>query len=444
MRTQGTRLGLRMDPELLLPLGFLLGYGLLSRRLGALGLSAPLAFVLFGLGARELELLAVDEGVVDLLAELTLMIVLFGDASRIELDALRREAGLPLRLLLLGMPLTIALGAALALLCFPGWSVWEACLLAAVLAPTDAALGQAVVSSEEVPLAVRQALNVESGLNDGIALPVVTIFASLASEGGQHEGGDLALFTLAQIGLGPLAGVAVAWLGGRAARWVCAREWTGESFERIAGLVFAPLAYLAADAIGGNGFIAAFVAGLVLGNTAPVFAGAVHDFLETEGQLLMIAVFTLVGALWAHELLTGASALSWLYALASLTLIRMLPVALSLLGYGARWPTRAFLGWFGPRGLASVLFALLVVERGTIAHAEAVFEVAMLTVLLSVLAHGLSARPAARAYGRWASELAAHLPEMQIVTAHRVRQPWANAPARQSDAKDSPREARRA
>lgn len=423
-------------------IAFVLAFALLSRKLDGFGVSAPMVFVAFGAlvgphalglpmaeGATDEATSALAHGVVDVLAELTLMLVLFGDASRIDLQALRRESGLPGRMLAIGMPLTIALGAVAAKLLFPSLSVWEAALLAAVLAPTDAALGQAVVSSEQVPPAIRQSLNVESGLNDGVALPVVMVFAALASGGegeaaqATGEGTKWVVFWLMQVGLGPVAGILVALVGGYLAERACASGAMGETFERIAGLSLAPLAYFAAEAIGGNGFIAAFVAGLVLGNTARGFAGSVHAFLETEGQLLMIAVFALVGALWAVDVVAGASAMAWVYAGLSLTAIRMVPVALSMVGKGVRWPTVAFLGWFGPRGLATVLFGLIIIEREAIAHREQLFAVAMLTVLLSVFAHGLSARPGARRYGQWAKAagLRADASEMAEVMEHPTR-----------------------
>ena len=415
-----------METTAIAVLLFVFAFGLVSRKLDALGLSPPLVFVGFGLLFSEhaFGLGPMAHTLVDPLAELTLMLVLFGDASRIDLRALKREAGLPIRMLALGMPLTILAGTGLALLCFPSLSLWEAGLLAAILAPTDAALGQAVVSSRVVPPAIRQALNVESGLNDGIALPVVMVFAALAHEtggGSGTEGGSWLLFWLAQVGLGPVAGIVVALVGGRAASFVCARGWMGETFERIAGLCLAILSYLVAQAIGGNGFIAAFVAGMVLGNSASDFAKSVHGFLETEGQLLLIAVFALVGALWAFDTVAEANAIAWVYALGSLTLVRIVPVALSMVGRELRWPTALFLGWFGPRGLASVLFALLVVEREGIPHAELIFDVAMLTVLVSVVVHGLSAQPGARTYGHWAESLAGHEAEMQDVLEHPTR-----------------------
>jgi NhaP-type Na+/H+ or K+/H+ antiporter len=416
------------DYGYLIVLVFVFVFGLGSRRLDAIGLSPPLVFLVFGIvcGPYVLDIVELPRELVDPLAELTLMLVLFADASRIDLQALRREAGLPVRLLGISLPLTMLLGGAVAKLCFPALSFAEAALIGTMLAATDAALGQAVVSSKEVPTAIRQALNVESGLNDGIALPIVMMFAAVSvdvSTGAQTDGVHWLVFWIKQIGLGPIAGLGVAWLGGTAAEWACKRGWMGDAFERIAGLCLGLLAFVVAELIGGNGFIAAFVAGLVLGNTSRTFAVAVHSFVETEGQLLMLSVFMIVGAVWAYPTVVEATPIMWVYALASLTVIRMLPVALSLLGSHAKRGTVMFVGWFGPRGLASVLFALVVFDREGIAGRAQVFSVVMLTVVCSVVLHGLSARLGARRYGRYlaAIDVADMKAELATVTEHPTR-----------------------
>ncbi len=377
----------------------------------------PMVFL--ALGALAASLLQIEVGVLDGLAELTLVLVLFTDASRIDLSCLRREGSLPMRLLGIGMPLTIGLGAAVAVLLFPSFGWAEALLLSAVLAPTDAALGQAVVSNPSVPVRVRQSLNVESGLNDGIALPVVLVLASWA--GARAEGGDWLFwlrFALLAVTLGPLVGGGVSWLGGRVLGWAARRGWINAPFQRLSGLGLALLAYAGAGAVGGNGFIAAFVAGLVLGNSARELCGRLYDFGEAEGQLLTLLVFVAFGATLVPEAVAGADAAVWLYALLSLTGVRMLPVALSLLGAGLRPATHAFLGWFGPRGLASILFLLLVVEEGLLASGARLESIVVCTVLLSTVLHGLSAYPLAHAYGAWAGRLrqqgAEHQPAMEL------------------------------
>jgi NhaP-type Na+/H+ or K+/H+ antiporter len=394
-----------MEPRLLAVVSVaLLAFGVVSRRAERSFVSPPMVFVLLGLalGTSGLGWLELEEGggVVHRLAEITLALVLFTDASRIDLSCLRRERSIPLRLLGIGLPLTIVLGAVVALPIFPGLGIWEALLLAAVLAPTDAALGQSVVSSPLLPVRIRQSLNVESGLNDGIVLPVVLLVASLA--GARAEGGDLTYwlrFTGAQLVLGPIVGLAVGYLGGRVIERATASGWINDAFERLTVLGLAGLAFAGAQAVGGNGFIAAFVAGLALGNTTHGICRCLYEFGEADGQLLTQLVFLIFGGVMVPEAISAWDGRALLYAVASLTVIRMLPAAMSLLGSGLRPASVAMLAWFGPRGLASILFALLVVEEGRLASGEMLGSVVVLTVLLSIFAHGISAYPLSRRYG---------------------------------------------
>jgi len=406
---------------------FVLGYGLVSKRLERTIITPPMVFVALGLffsssGLGELGMNA-DRSVIHVLAELTLVLVLFGDAARIDLRVLRDELGLPARLLGIGMPLTIIAGAVVAKLVLPELTWFEAAALGAILAPTDAALGQAVVSAPSVPLRIRQALNVESGLNDGIALPVVLIFAALASMGGgeNRNAAEWAQFATMQVMLGPLAGFVIAWVGGRLITWSDSRNWMDGRFARLAGIALALLSFGGAELIGGNGFIAAFVAGMTLGNSQRGKCEYLYSFLEAEGQLLALLVFLLLGLRLARPAIAESNASILLYALLSLTLIRMVPVAISLIGSGLRGPSALFLGWFGPRGLASLLFAILILEEAALPHEGLVFNVVILTVLGSVFAHGMSAAPAARKYGELASDAGKCPAENAAVAAHPLR-----------------------
>ncbi len=400
-----------------------------SRKAERSPLTPPLFFLAVGflLGGEGLGWmhLDIDGGAIHVLAELTLVLVLFTDAARIDLTCLRREESLPARLLGIGMPLTIAAGAFAAGVLLPGLGWTEALLLAAILAPTDAALGQAVVSNPCVPLRIRQSLNVESGLNDGIALPVVLVLASLA--GAREEAGDASYwlrFAALAVTLGPLLGAAVGFLGGRVVAWGTRAGWINAAFQRISGLGLALLAFGAAELVGGNGFIAAFVAGLTLGNTARGVCACLYEFGEAEGQLLTLLVFLAFGAALLPEALPHATGGALLYALLSLTVVRLVPVALSLLGTGLRPASIAFLGWFGPRGLASILFVLLVVEEGRLASGPFLQAVVVLTVLASTLLHGLTAYPLARRYGDYAAALEesraelAEAPELPVRIPH--------------------------
>lgn len=395
-------------------------FGLVSKRFASTVVTGPMAFVGFGLlltpGVCDAlgigHLFAASEAfknAIHLLGELTLVVVLFTDAVQIELRSLVRSAGLPMRLLAIGMPLTIVLGAALAAPLFPGLGMWELALLATMLAPTDAALGQAVVTSQRVPKRIRQALSVESGLNDGIAVPLVVIFAALASVGHSHgddhagaamTGAQCATFAAKQVVLGPLAGAIVgavgAWLMAQSIR----RDWMEHAYQELAGIALAIIAFVVASQIGGNGFIAAFVAGIVVGNSSKEVCACLYDFAEAESQLLMLATFFLVGLTLAAEPLREASWHAWAYGALSLSLIRMAPVALSLIGLGVRTRTTLFVGWFGPRGLASVLFSVLLIHELPVPNGELIGQVVIITVLLSVVAHGITAAPPSALYGK--------------------------------------------
>ena len=317
----------------------LFGYSLISRRLERAQVSAPMFFVAAGIilgpdvaGVTDLELTS-ETGL--LLAEVALVIVLFSDASRIDLRALRRNRGLPERLLGIGMPLTIALGTAAGALLLTEIEFWEAAMIAAVLAPTDAALGQAVVSSKRVPQRIRQALNVESGLNDGLSIPFLFLFTGLAVTEAEVSAGGWVRFALEQIGYGALVGAGVglagAWLVDRASQ----REWINGTFQQLSMIALALGAWALAGELGGNGFIAAFVAGLTAGRVTEVCSEKILDFTEDEGQLLNLAVFFIFGVS-AIGFLDGAGWEVFVYGLLSLTVVRMLPVGIALAGAGLR------------------------------------------------------------------------------------------------------------
>ena len=379
-------------------------YGLVSRRLETSVLTGPMIFAALGfvisgavLGAADLDF---GHGFIHGLAEVTLILVLFSDAARIDLRVVRRDHDLPHRMLLIGMPLTIALGSVVGLSLPLGLGLWEAALLAAILAPTDAALGQSVVTSPLVPARIRQALNIESGLNDGIALPLVLLFACLASLA-HAEAGDRnwIVFGAMQVTLGPLAGVVVGSVAAQLIDRAVKANWMAESYEGPTILAVAFIAFASAELIGGNGFIAAFVAGMTFGNQVRDRCGFLFEFAEAEGQLLVLLTFLVFGAAILPEALDHTGPIAILYAVLSLTAVRMIPVALSLVGSGVRLPTVGFLGWFGPRGLASILFALFVLEEADTPGSQTILTVVILTVTLSILAHGLTAAPAARWYG---------------------------------------------
>ena len=383
----------------------IVAYGLISKKVEGTIITAPMVFILFGFvispagfGLTEINL---GHGAIHTLAEVTLVLVLFSDAARIDLALLRREHTLPVRMLSIGLPLTMGAGILVGALIFSDFSIWEIALLAAILAPTDAALGQSVVSSPYVPVRIRQALNVESGLNDGIALPVILIFASCAgAASGDKSIAYWAQFVAMQVILGPLVGIAVGYVGARLIDAAATKGWLTESFEGLSALGIAIIAFACAEQIQGNGFIAAFVTGLVFGNTVRHRCAFLFEFSEAEGQLLTLLTFLIFGAAMLPSVVGHISWPIALYAIASLTIVRMLPVSISLIGANLSLPTHLFLGWFGPRGLASILFALLILERMGSDHHEELMLITITTVALSALAHGVSAAPAAQRYGR--------------------------------------------
>jgi NhaP-type Na+/H+ or K+/H+ antiporter len=406
--------------------GGLLLYSLISGRLQGTIITAPLAFIIFGfvMGGGGLGLIKVDPGhsAIHFIAEFTLILVLFTDAARIDLSLLRRDHNLPVRMLALGLPLTIIAGLLIAILLFPAFSFWEAALLAALLAPTDAALGQVVVSDKAVPVRIRQAINVESGLNDGIALPAVLLFAALASA--QHvvtESSEWIRFGLLQLSLGPLTGVILGLLGTRALDSATDRGWMTSSFQGVGILTLAILIYVTAELLGGNGFIAAFVGGMVFGNTIRHPCTYLFEFMESEGTLLMLIAFLAFGALLLPEGLEHVNLTIVLYAVLSLTVIRMVPITLSLVGAGLGSTTKLFLGWFGPRGLASILFVLLILEESEVAHRDEILAITVVAVALSAILHGVSAAPLAKRYAALAARMG-ECEENQPTTEHPLRE----------------------
>src|SRR5512144_381011 len=373
----------------------LVGVATVSGRLSGTPITPAILFVAFGLlvGPKALDGidLSSSSATVRALAETTLALVLFSDASRIDLRALRRTVDVPVRLLGIGLPLTIALGAVAAAAVFGELSVEEAVILAVVLAPTDAALGQAVVTEPRVPQRIRQGLNVESGLNDGICVPLLFAAVAIADVESEISGGrSPGTLLLEEIGYGILGGA----VAGR--RTLIAPAW-----RQVIPAAGAALAYGIASALDGSGFIAAFVAGMVFRLALGRDPEELNQLTEEVGSVLNGITFVLFGAILLGPALTE---LSWelvLYAVLSLTVVRMLPVVIAMWGSRARRPTLGFLGWFGPRGLASIVFAVIVVEESQLPHEHLIVLAIYLTVGLSVLAHGLTAAPLAGRYARW-------------------------------------------
>ena len=390
-----------------------------SRRLSSTPITPAMVVVAVGVlvGPLVLDELKVPptSSTVRTLAEATLAVVLFTDSSRMDLRALRHETSLPVRLLGVALPLTIALGGLLAVALFGSFSLSEALILGVILAPTDAGLGSAVVTDTRIPQRVRQSLNVESGLNDGICVPLLLIvLATISTPGETHP-----LRVVAEeIGYGLLGGLAAGVLAGAVVIIGGARRLIDDAWRQIIPVAAAVLAYGIALALGGSGFIAAFVAGALFGMIARERVTGMTRFSEETGALLAGVTFLVFGAVLLGPELKHVSWQLVLYGVLSLTIVRMLPVAISLWGTHARGPTVAFIGWFGPRGLASIVFAVIV-EDEHLAHAGTIVAASYLTVGLSVLVHGLSAAPLVSRYADWyrATEHET-LPAMESEPAH--------------------------
>ena len=383
-----------------------LGVAAVSGRLSGGPVTATMLFVGVGIlaGPRILDTVDVPSygAVVRTLAEGTLTLVLFADASRIDMPALRRGYGLPVRLLGIGLPLTIAAGALAAVVVLPDLSLSEALVLAVLLAPTDAALGQAVVTEPRLPIRVRQGLNVESGLNDGICVPLLLIVLAHADVQAHAESSQRAVtVVLEAIGYGLLGGLVAGAAAALVVTVAARRGLVAPSWLQIVPVAAAALAYGIATPLEGSGFIAAFVAGLTFRSLLGRDPGPIAQFNEQLGELLNAVTFLAFGAVLLGPALGDLSWRLALYAVLSLTAVRMVPVALALLGTAARRPTAAFIGWFGPRGLASIVFAVLIVEESKLAHQSTMLLATYATVGLSVFLHGLSAAPLARRYARW-------------------------------------------
>ena len=386
-----------------------LGWAVISGLLARMNINGPMVFLVGGylLGNPDWGPLSVDVDApsVHLLAEVTLALLLFADAARVNVSRLRRDAFLPARLLGIGLPLSVLLGSFAAAWIFDDLSWALAGFVGATLAPTDAALSAQVINDRRVPMRLRRLLNVESGLNDGIVTPLVAFtLAVAASQLGIAGHGNSESGALLELAVGVLVGLAI---GLGSAILVSAgsrRNWIVPGGRRLAALAAALSSFALAVALDGNGFIAAFVAGIAFGARLDAEVADVErtdELPELMGEVLALAVWFLFGAVLVPVAFDWFSVSILVYALLSLTVIRCVPVAISLIGSGLDWETVLLVGWFGPRGLASVVFTLLAVEvlgeTGDVAPAVAAVA---FTVLLSVVLHGVSAGPLAALYTR--------------------------------------------
>ena len=379
-------------------------YSLVASRLERTPVSGALVYVICGLlcGTSLLGLvdLQLDAEVIARLAEITLAVVLFSDSAGANLKVLRKVEQLPVRLLLIGLPLTIALGFAAGYLIFDGMSLFAIALLATMLAPTDAALGKGVVTNEDVPDAVRQGLNVESGLNDGICVPVLLLFLSLATTtvSGSDTVAMVVKLPLQAIGIGALVGLVLAVLGGPALKFCYLRDWVKGSWVQVPVIALALTCFGLAQWLGGSGFIAAFVGGLIFGGLTHQHKEELLRGAEGTGDTLALITWFAFGAVVVGPQFVNITWQVVVYAILSLTVVRMLPVMLCLIGKQSQLDTKLFLGWFGPRGLASIVFIVMVAAKN-LPEQEVLVTTVTWTIVLSIVLHGISANPLAKIYG---------------------------------------------
>ena len=400
-------------------------YSLLSRRLERTIITGPMIFtaagiLLYFLLPSEFGGKTQVKPVLQLM-EIALAVVLFTDSTRIRIADLMGSATLPGRLLVIGMPLIILIGTILAAVMFTNLSIWEAAILGAILAPTDASLGHAVMSSKRLPVRIRQALNVEAGLNDGLALPFLMLFIALARVDLPLSDRSWIVYFLQEVGFGILLGLLFGWIGGWLMGQANKRRWMAQPLQQLALLSIAVLGWAVIDVSPGNSFIGIFVAGLLIKNGYESAGEQMVEFSEVWGQLLNLFVFAVFGTL-VGPVLGNFGALAGLYAILSLTVVRMLPVGISLIGARLQRSSVIFMGWFGPRGLASIVLGLIFLKQeANLAGEQIISLVVMLTVLLSVFAHGISAAPVINIYARQVEKLDADAPERQDVVKMPVR-----------------------
>jgi NhaP-type Na+/H+ or K+/H+ antiporter len=393
-----------MYVELAILAFFVFIYSLFAGRIERTVISGPIVFVLVGflLGQSGLGWLkgGASSGELRVLADLTLALILFIDAANADLSVLRHQLRIPSRMLLLGLPGTIALGFGFALLMFDVLSIYEAAILATMLAATDAALGKAVISNKAVPPRIREGLNIESGMNDGICVPILLFFIALSvvGEGSGHSSSAMSLVAQ-ELGIGMAVGMGLALFAAILLRWCWKQGWVSGVWIQVTIVGLALASFSIAQSLHGSGYIAAFTGGLLFGSIAKEHTHKLVLAAEGIAETLALVTWLLFGAIVIGPVLKLIDWNVLLYALLSLTVIRIVPIYLSLAGLGESVSSRLFLGWFGPRGLASIVFAIMVMNAG-VPHANYLVIVVVCTVFLSLIAHGLSAMPLARWIGK--------------------------------------------
>ena len=381
-------------------------YGFFSKLLEKFNISGPMIFLLVGVILSPLGfdfiVIGLDSQGVKIIAEIALVIVLFSDSSSLSLKGLQSNWQIPVRLLLIGLPLTILFSTYVASIMFPHEPLLYILVMALILAPTDAALGKAVVTQKSVPKEIRSAINVESGLNDGIVFPVlITTLLLIIAHKEFGSDSSWGFYLLKQISFGVIVGAFSGFISAKTLTFVMKKEWVEDVYLNLSPVSIAILTYYIAEYIGGNGFIAAFVGGAFFGNFSTLFKSEQKLFLESEGEILILVSFLVFGLTFIPATYEQWSPKVIAYSFMSLTVFRMLPVVVSLVGVKIPMWSKLFIAWFGPRGIASILYVMTVAHSvESIDLKDELFSIITLTILLSILLHGLSAKPLANLYAK--------------------------------------------
>ncbi|MEA1982357.1 MAG: cation:proton antiporter [Campylobacterota bacterium] len=381
-------------------------YGFFSKKLEQLNISGPMFFLLIGILLSPLGLnlihIALDSDILKMVAEIALILVLFTDSSQLSLKKFKTEWKISARLLLIGLPITIVFSTYLATLMFPNEPLLYLLLMALILAPTDAALGKAVVTDRLVPEEIRSSINVESGLNDGIVFPLlITVILLIISHQELGEDNSWILYLFEQISLGFIIGAISGFVGAKVLTRAVDKLWIKDVYRNLSPVSLAILTYYIAEHLGGNGFIAAFVSGAFFGNFSRLLDTHAERFLESDGEVLILISFLVFGLTFIPTTIEFWNMKVIIYSLLSLTAFRMIPVAFSLIGLGLSFKSKLFIGWFGPRGIASILYVMTVAHKIEIVDMQStLFSVITLTILLSIILHGLSAQPLVNLYAK--------------------------------------------
>ena len=381
-------------------------YGFFSKKLERFNISGPMVFLLFGILLSplgfDLIVIPLDSDAVEMVAEIALIIVLFTDSSQLSLKQFKTEWKISARLLFIGLPITILFSTYIGTLFFPNEPLIYLMLMALILAPTDAALGKAVVTDKLVPQKIRESINVESGLNDGIVFPLlITVVLLITSN--QEFGSDNSwiLYLFKQITFGFIIGAITGFIGAKTLTKAVEKTWIKDVYKNLSPVSLAILTYYIAEYLGGNGFIAAFVSGAFFGNFSRLLDSNSEKFLESEGEVLILISFLVFGLTFIPATMEFWNIKVVFYSILSLTAFRMIPVAFSLLGLGLSFKSKLFIGWFGPRGIASILYVMTVAHKIEVVEvSNTLFSVITLTILMSIILHGLSAKPLVNLYAK--------------------------------------------